>query len=25
VIYTFLESLYVLVQCTPDLSITDCN
>ena len=25
VIYTFLESLYVLVQCTPDLSTSDCN
>jgi len=25
VIYMFLESLYVLVQCTPDLSTTDCN
>jgi hypothetical protein len=24
VIYTWLESLYVLVQCTPDLSIDDC-
>ncbi|KAJ6893255.1 hypothetical protein NC652_027316 [Populus alba x Populus x berolinensis] len=25
VIYTFLESLYVLVRCTPDLSTSDCN
>jgi hypothetical protein len=25
VIYTFLKSLYVLVQCTPDLSTSDCN
>ena len=25
VIFTFLESLYVLVQCTPDLSTSDCN
>jgi len=25
VIYTFLESLYVHVQCTPDLSTSDCK
>jgi hypothetical protein len=25
VTYTWLESLYVLVQCTPDLSKYDCN